>query len=63
MLHEISGRHNHLDFMYIWLQNLGYDTELYQMRSRAFNMSVHSELPLRMSMKDALLTDLDFHTS
>ena len=49
--------------MYIWLANLGYDQELYQTRSRAFNLSFHSTDKMKVSMKDALLTDLDFHTS
>ena len=63
ILNEISGRYNSYDFMYVWLQNLGYDIEINQLRSRAFNLTVHSEEPLRMSMRDALLTDLDFHTT
>ena len=61
MLKEIGD--NGEEFMFNWLANLGYDAELYQTRSRAFNLSFHSAEKMQVSMKDALLTDLDFHTS
>ena len=46
-----------------WLDSLGYLEDLYQIRSRAFNLSIHSTKPISVQMKDALQTDLDFVAS
>ncbi len=45
------------------LKNLGYDKDLNQLKQRAFNLSFHSEQPISVHMKDALLTNLDFKTN
>lgn len=47
-----------------YLENLGYDgSTLLNRRSRAFTLSVQSTSPVRVELKDALLTHLDFKTS
>lgn len=63
MLSEIVSKKMQTGDMFTWLENLGYGTEIYQLRSRAFTMSIHSRSPLEIEMKEALLTDLDFRTN
>lgn len=46
--------------LYRWLENLGYDTELYPVRSRLFHLSLHSQgKPVHVEVRDATQTDLD----
>lgn len=47
------------DFIRQWLDNLGYDNELYPLRSRCFMLTIHSDNPLAVNVKDALNTDLN----
>jgi hypothetical protein len=42
-----------------WLDNLGYDNELYPLRSRCFMITFHSSNPISVSVRDALKTDLN----
>jgi hypothetical protein len=42
-----------------WLENLGYDNDLFSIRSRNFVLSVHSNNPLDFTLRDAVQTDLD----
>jgi calpain-15 len=42
-----------------WLENLGYDSELYPLRSRCFMLTFHSDNPIAVSVRDALNTDLN----
>ena len=42
-----------------WLDNLGYDNELYPLRSRCFMLTFHSDNPIAVSVRDALNTDLN----
>ncbi|CAI2386182.1 unnamed protein product [Moneuplotes crassus] len=42
-----------------WLENLGYDQDLYSIRSRCFVMTMHSESELAVTVRDAVQTDLD----
>ena len=43
-----------------WLENLGYDYELYPLRSRCFMLTFHSDNQIAVSVRDALNTDLNF---
>ena len=68
LIKELADNGLDIDKMFVWLANLGFDDELYQTRSRAFNLTIHSqeheeEDRLRVQMKDALLTNLDFTTN
>lgn len=38
---------------------LGYDNNLYSVRSRSFVMSIHSDIELSVVVRDAIQTDLD----
>jgi hypothetical protein len=49
--------------MWIWLENLGYDRDLYSVRSRCFMLTLHSEIELSMTVRDAIQTDLDARTN
>lgn len=42
-----------------WLENLGYDQDLYSTRSRCFVLTMHSESELAVTVRDAVQTDLD----
>ena len=42
-----------------WLDNLGYDKDLYSVRSRSFVMTFHSEGEVGITVRDAIQTDLD----
>ena len=46
-----------------WLQNLGYDEDLYSIRSRVFILTMHSEAELSVTVRDAIQTDLDNKTN
>lgn len=43
-----------------WLENLGYDQDLYPLRSRCFMLTFHSDNPIAVSVRDALNTDLNY---
>lgn len=45
--------------MWKWLDKLGYDRDLYSVRSRSFLLTVHSTVELSITVRDAIQTDLD----
>lgn len=47
------------DVIFSWLENLGYDQDLYSVRSRCFVLTLHSEIELAVTVRDAVQTDLD----
>ena len=49
--------------MFQWLENLGYDRDLYSVRSRTFVLSVHSEKDVEVNVRDAVQTDIDQRTT
>ena len=46
-----------------WLDSLGYDRELYSIRSRCFILTFHSETEISVTVRDAIQTDLDARTN
>ena len=42
-----------------WLKLLGYDSELYPIRSRNFMITFHSDCPINVNVRDAINTDLN----
>ena len=42
-----------------WLKLLGYDNELYPIRSRNFMITFHSDSPINVNVRDAINTDLN----
>lgn len=42
-----------------WFDLLGYDHDLYSVRSRCFILTIHSERELAVTVRDAIQTDLD----
>ena len=46
-----------------WLENLGYDRDLYSVRSRCFILTFHSETEISITVRDAIQTDLDSRTN
>jgi len=46
-----------------WLENLGYDQDLYSIRSRCFILTLHAEQELSVTVRDAVQTDLDTRTN
>ena len=42
-----------------WLKYLGYDEDLYPLRSRCFMLVFHSDIPINVNARDALSTDLN----
>lgn len=46
-----------------WLDSLGYDRELYSIRSRCFILTFHSETEISITVRDAIQTDLDARTN
>lgn len=46
-----------------WLENLGYDRELYSIRSRCFVLTLHSTSEVAVTVRDAVQTDLDTRTN
>ena len=42
-----------------WFKYLGYDDDLYPLRSRCFMLTFHSDIPIVVNAKDALSTDLN----
>jgi hypothetical protein len=49
--------------MFGMLENLGYDADLYPIRSRCFMMTFHSASELTTTVRDAVQTDLDTRTN
>lgn len=46
-----------------WLENLGYDRDLYSVRSRCFMLTCHSAHEVSVTVRDAVQTDLDTRTN
>ena len=42
-----------------WFKFLGYDEDLYPLRSRCFMLTFHSDIPINVSARDAISTDLN----
>ena len=42
-----------------WFKYLGYDEDLYPLRSRCFMLTFHSDIPINVSARDAISTDLN----
>ena len=49
--------------MFQWLEALGYDQDLYSIKSRCFMLTFHSNVDLSVSVRDAIQTDLDTRTN
>jgi calpain-15 len=47
------------EVVWSWLDALGYDRELYSVRSRCFILTLHSERELAVTVRDEVQTDLD----
>ena len=46
-----------------WLENLGYDRDLFSIRSRCFILTCHSAIEVSVTVRDAVQTDLDARTN
>ena len=42
-----------------WFKFLGYDEDLYPLKSRCFMLTFHSDIPINVSARDAISTDLN----
>ena len=51
------------DQIWQWLENLGYDRDLYSIRSRCFILTLHSTIEVAVTVRDAVQTDLDNRTN
>ena len=51
------------EIVWEWLENLGYDKDLYSIRSRCFMLTMHSDNEVTVNVKDAIQTDLDNKTN
>lgn len=49
--------------MFEWLENLGYNRNLFPTRSRNFVLTIHSDTELPVTVQDATQTDLDTRTT
>lgn len=52
------------DAVFGWLEKLGYDRDLYSIRSRLFTVTFHSKVleengPMEVKIRDAIGTDVD----
>jgi len=63
LVNEIENNMMKEDQMFEWLANLGYDEDLYSIRSRCFMLTFHSTVDLSVSVRDAVQTDLDMRTN
>ena len=45
------------------MQNLGYDKDLYPMKSRNYVLSIHSDNALKIDAKDCLINDLNYQVN
>ena len=62
-VNEIEEHDFHEEFMFEWFENLGYDSDLYPIRSRCFVLSFHSNEEIDLKVRDAIQTDLDARTN
>lgn len=54
-LNRKSSNHSKAtEIMYDWMHSLGYDKELYPVRSRCFTLSIHSNEFVECKVKDAV---------
>ena len=56
------------DMVFSWLEKLGYDRDLFSVRSRLFNLTFHSRVldqsgQMEVMIRDAVGTDIDNVTS
>jgi len=51
---EIEACHMDEERMLSWLQALGYDQDLYSIKSRCFMLTFHSTVDLQVSVRDAV---------
>lgn len=51
------------ELVWQWLENLGYDRDLYSVRSRCFVLTLHSSAEVAVTVRDAVQTDLDTRTN
>jgi len=56
-LDSLSRLNEHV--IYQWLENLGYDQDLYSCRSRCFIFTLHSVEEVCVTVRDAMQTDFD----
>lgn len=49
-VNEIEDKSFLEDFMYAWLENLGYDSSLNPIRSRCFTLSLHSTMAIDLKI-------------
>ena len=59
MVAEIEEHNMDEERMFEWLSALGYDQDLYSIKSRCFMLTFHSTVDLSVSVRDAIQTDLD----
>jgi len=62
-VNEIEEHDFNEEFIFEWFENLGYDRDLYPIRSRCFVLSLHSSNELDLQVRDAIQTDLDARTN
>lgn len=62
-INEIEEHDFHEEFIFDWFENLGYDSDLYPIRSRCFVLSLHSSSEVDLQVRDAIQTDLDARTN
>ena len=53
-IEEIEERDMNEDFMFDWLENLGYDQDLYPVRSRCFMLTMHTNVEIDLQIRDAI---------
>ena len=63
MVAEIEAQGMDEERMFEWLAALGYDLDLYSVKSRCFMLTFHSTIDLSVSVRDAIQTDLDTRTN
>lgn len=56
---EIEANELREEFMFEWLNRLGYDEQLFPTKCRCFMLSVHSDQALSLKAHDAISTDVD----
>ena len=54
LVNEIENQKMKEDKMFEWLADLGYDQDLYSIRSRCFMLTFHSTADLSVSVRDAV---------
>ena len=63
LVNEIEANEMNESRMFEWLACLGYDEDLYSIKSRCFMLTFHSNVDLSVSVRDAIQTDLDTRTN